>query len=255
MLKCKLYYDVKFTFAMRASIQKNLSAELMDANAASNGGNFPLLDSYKERKKVVMDVNLQENNAKDMQVRLESEAQKKLDVKTLTLTGVMAALICVLGPLSIPLPVSPVPISLGTLAVYFAMYVLGMKKGVMSCCIYLLLGFAGMPVFTAYTGGIAKVLGPTGGYLIGYIFMAVIGGFFIDKWKGAIAYSLIGIVLGTIVMYAFGTLWLSYQAGMGFGAALAAGVLPFIPGDLAKILVAMIVGKQVRSRLNKAGYL
>lgn len=50
MLKCKLYYDVKFTFAMRASIQKNLSAELMDANAASSGGNFPLLNSYKERK-------------------------------------------------------------------------------------------------------------------------------------------------------------------------------------------------------------
>lgn len=230
--------------------------------------------NYKERKKVVMDVNLQENNTKDIQVRLESEvqkdekehiskyeednetkAQKKLDVKTLTLTGAMAAFICVLGPLSIPLPVSPVPISLGTLAVYFAMYVLGMKKGVMSCCIYLLLGFAGMPVFTAYTGGIAKVLGPTGGYLIGYIFMAVIGGLFIDRWKGAIAFSLIGIMLGTVVMYAFGTLWLSYQAGMGFGAALAAGVLPFIPGDLAKILIAMIVGRQVRSRLNRAGYL
>lgn len=202
-----------------------------------------------------MHVNLQGNNTKDVQVRLEAETQNKLDVKTLTLTGAMAALICVLGPLSIPLPVSPVPISLGTLAIYFAMYVVGMKKGVMSCCIYLLLGFAGMPVFTAYTGGIAKVLGPTGGYMIGYIFMAVIGGFFIDRWKGAMTFSFIGMVLGTIVMYAFGTLWLSYQAGIGFGAALAAGVLPFILGDLAKILIAMIVGKQVRSRLNRAGCL
>lgn len=87
--------------------------------------------------------------------------------------------------------------------------------------------------------------------LIG-LMAAVICGIFIDKWTSKRLLCFIGMVLGTAVCYLFGTLWLAYQAGLSFYAALAAGVIPFIPGDLIKIVIAMIVGTEVRKRLKKA---
>ena len=173
--------------------------------------------------------------------------------KTMSLIGVMAAVTCILGPLSLAIPVSPVPISLTNLAVYFAIYVLGMKRGTISYCIYLLLGLVGLPVFSAFTGGAGKLFGPTGGYLIGFIFMALICGFFIEKWEKKLYMHFIGMVLGTAVCYIFGTAWLAYTAHMGFAAALAAGVIPFIPGDLVKIIIAMIAGSVIRKQLKRAG--
>ena len=173
--------------------------------------------------------------------------------KTMALIAVMAAVTCILGPLSLAIPVSPVPISLTNLAVYFAIYVLGMKRGTISYCIYLLLGLVGLPVFAAFTGGAGKLFGPTGGYLIGFIFMALICGFFIEKWEKKLYMHFIGMVLGTAVCYVFGTAWLAYTAHMGFAAALAAGVIPFIPGDLVKIIIAMIAGPIIRKQLKRAG--
>ena len=108
-------------------------------------------------------------------------------------------------------------------------------------------------VFSAFTGGAGKLFGPTGGYLIGFIFMALICGFFIEKWEKKLYMHFIGMVLGTAVCYVFGTAWLAYTAHMGFAAALAAGVIPFIPGDLVKIIIAMIAGPIIRKQLKRAG--
>lgn len=176
----------------------------------------------------------------------------KFNTKTLALIGVMTAVICIMGPLSIPLPISPVPISLGTLAIYFTVYVLGMKKGTISCCIYLLIGFVGLPVFTAFSGGPAKLLGPTGGYLIGYIFMAMVCGFVVDKTNNTLL-CLLGMIAATVVLYLFGTIWIIHQTGMTLTAALSACALPFIPGDLAKMVIVLIAGPQIKKRLKKAG--
>jgi biotin transport system substrate-specific component len=95
------------------------------------------------------------------------------------------------------------------------------------------------------------LLGPTGGYIIGFLFMALIAGFFIDKFINNRYLCFVGMLLGTAVCYLFGTVWLSYQANMSTGAALAAGVIPFIPGDLVKIAVAAFIGPQIRKRLIK----
>ncbi len=184
---------------------------------------------------------------------------KKLTTYQLTLTAVMAAVICVLGPISIAIPVSPVPISLASMAVYLAVTVLGMKLGTLSCLIYLLLGLVGLPVFAGGSAGAAKLFGPTGGYLIGYLFLALIAGAFVgrfaeNKWKN-IAFAALGMILGTIVLYALGTAWLAYSAGMDFQAALWAGVIPFIPGDLVKMVIAVLLGSAVRGRLLRAGVL
>ena len=177
----------------------------------------------------------------------------KFNTKQMTLIGLMTAIICIIAPFSLNLPISPVPISLGTLAIYFVISVLGMKGGTISVLIYILLGLAGLPVFTNFSGGAAKLFGPTGGYIIGYIFLSLICGFFIDKFKNNIPLCFLGIVLGTVVFYLFGTVWLSYQASLTFPAALAAGVLPFIPFDLIKLVLAMLLGNQVRRRISRAG--
>ena len=184
---------------------------------------------------------------------------KKLTTYQLTLTAVMAAVIFVLGPISMAIPISPVPISLASMAVYLAVTVLGMKLGTLSCLIYLLLGLVGLPVFSGGSAGAAKLFGPTGGYLVGYLFLALIAGAFVgryteNKWK-SIAFAALGMVLGTMVLYALGTAWLAYSAGMDFQAALWAGVIPFIPGDLVKMVIAVLLGSAVRGRLLRAGIL
>lgn len=173
--------------------------------------------------------------------------------RQIALVGLMTAVICILGPIAVPLPFSPVPVSLTNLAIFLSLFVLGMKKGTISYVIYLLLGLVGLPVFSAFTGGPGKLLGPTGGYLIGFLFMAVISGIFIDKWTNSIVVCVTGMILGSTVCYLFGTVWLSFQGHMSFSAALAAGVLPFLPGDVAKMLIAAIAGRQIRKRLRKAG--
>lgn len=177
----------------------------------------------------------------------------KFSVKQLALVGLMAAVICILGPLAFYIPLSPVPISLGMLAIYFVTSVVGMKLGTVSVLIYILLGLAGAPVFTGFTGGPAKLFGPTGGYIIGYIFMALICGFFVDKFGNRLPFYFSGMLLGTAVCYLFGTAWLGLLMDMTFGQALAAGVLPYIPGDLVKLGIAMATGIQIRKRLLKAG--
>lgn len=173
----------------------------------------------------------------------------------MALMGLMTAVICVIAPFSITIPFSPVPLSLGTLAIYFVISVLGMKRGVISVLLYLLLGFVGIPVFSNFTGGIGKVLGPTGGYLMGYLFLALICGFFIDRWPGSFFLRFTGMILGTAVCYLFGTLWLSYQASMSFTQALFSSVVPFLPGDFVKLLIGLLVGQQLRKRLLIAGLL
>ncbi len=175
-------------------------------------------------------------------------------LRQLTAVALMAAVMCLLGPLALNIPfISPVPISLGMLGVYLAVSILGMKAGTLSVAVYIILGFIGIPVFTNFTGGVSKLLGPTGGYIIGYIFMALICGFFMDRWESRFWVCFLGMVLGTAVCYLFGTVWLAFQMSLTFPQALASGVLPYIPFDLAKLLLALILGRQVRKRLKKAG--
>lgn len=183
----------------------------------------------------------------------QSEFTREGKGRELALIGLMTSLLCILGPLSVPLPFSPVPISLTNLGIYFALYVLGRKRGCISYLIYLLMGFIGIPVFSGFTGGPAKLLGPTGGYLIGFILMGLLAGVCIDKKPYRPFLCLLGMAAGTAVCYLFGTFWLAEQADLTFGGALAAGVIPFLPGDFVKMLIAMTAGPVIRKRLQSAG--
>ena len=179
---------------------------------------------------------------------METKAKNK--VYPLAMTAVMAAVMCVLGPMSIP--IGPVPISFTNLVIYLALYILGWKRGTLSYVVYMLIGMVGMPVFSGYSGGMGKLFGPTGGYIIGFIPMAIIAGIVIDKCRNR-GVQLVAMVVGTAVCYAFGTAWFCVQAGYAVGAALGLCVFPFIPGDLAKIVIAMVAGPMIRSRLERAG--
>jgi biotin transport system substrate-specific component len=172
--------------------------------------------------------------------------------KKLTLTALMAAIICVLGPLSVPLPSSPVPISLTMVGIYLAVYAVGMGGGTSAYLVYLLLGLVGLPVFSGFTGGAGKLFGATGGYLIGFIFTGLISGFFIDRWWKNRVISAVGMILGIAVAYVFGTVWLAYMAGMTFAQALATGVIPYVGFDLVKIIVLVIVGPELKKVLIRA---
>ena len=187
-----------------------------------------------------------EKGAADKAVSDGAKKKKLFSTEQMALIGVMTAVTCILGPLVIPLPISPVPISFTNLAVYLAVYVLGTKAGTISYLVYLLLGFAGLPVFSGFTGGIVKLAGPTGGYMVGFIFMALIAGWAIDRFPGKYALQAAGMVLGTAVCYVFGTVWLAGQLGIGFAAGLGVGVIPYLPGDAVKILFAVMVGARVR---------
>lgn len=184
-----------------------------------------------------------------------SGTKHSFTVKQLALIGLMAAVICVLGPFALQIPVSPVPISLGTLAIYFVISVLGMKLGTISVLIYILLGLAGVPVFAGFAAGPGKLFGPTGGYIIGYILLALISGFFVDRFGKRIPLYLLGMILGTAACYLLGTLWLAFQLDKTFLQALSLGVIPYIPGDIVKLILATAVGFQIRKRLLKAGLL
>ena len=178
------------------------------------------------------------------------ETEKKFSITQIAVIGVMTAVICILAPFS--LPIGPVPISFTNLAIYIALYVLGMKRGTISYLIYLLIGLVGVPVFSGFTGGPQKLFGPTGGYLIGFIPMAVITGIVIDKCMKKWYFCLLAMIAGTWVCYLFGTAWLAFQANMTFKAARAAGVIPFIIEDLIKMVLALLIGPQIHKQLVKA---
>lgn len=167
--------------------------------------------------------------------------------------ALFAAIMCILGPLSIP--IGPVPISLTTLVIYTMVYILGMKKGTVSCIVYILLGLVGLPVFSGFSGGPAKLLGATGGYIIGYIFVVLIAGAIVDHWSQKYWLHFIGFIVGTAVLYAFGTAWFIFLMKCELGYAMSVCVIPFIPGDLCKIVLAMLLGSQVRRALTKAGFI
>ena len=176
---------------------------------------------------------------------------QKIKTKQMVLIALMTAVTCVLGPLSIPLPFSPVPISLTNFAIFLAIFVLGMKSGTISFIIYLLLGAVGVPVFSSFRGGFQVLAGPTGGYLIGFIFLALIMGFALDHFDRKLVPTIIGMIIGMAVCYAFGTVWLAKLLSLSIKEGLMMGVIPYLPGDAAKIIIAAIVGPKLYGATQK----
>ena len=169
--------------------------------------------------------------------------------KLMVQIALVTAVICVLSPFTIPLPFSPVPISLTIFAIYLGLYALNWKWGTVSILLYILIGLVGVPVFSGFSGGPGKLLGPTGGYIIGYIFVGIIAGWFIDK-SDKIYMHAIGMVIGVAVCYAFGTVWFMYvyartSGPIGVMTALSWCVLPYLLPDAVKIALASVLATRL----------
>ncbi|MTI95257.1 MAG: biotin transporter BioY [Firmicutes bacterium] len=160
--------------------------------------------------------------------------------------ALLAALTAALAYIIIPLPFSPVPVTLQTLGVMLAGVVLTPHQAALAMGVYVLLGAIGAPIFSGGTAGLGTLLGPAGGYLVGFVpgaaLIAIIRGN-----DGRITRLTTAVITGGLLaIYLPGTLWLSYVTGMGFTAALTVGTLPYIPGDLLKALAAIALGNRLK---------
>lgn len=176
--------------------------------------------------------------------------------KKFVLCAVTAALTCVLAPISFVIATA-IPITLGTLAVMLSGTLLGGCCGAVSQAIYLLIGVVGLPVCAGWTPALPRLIGPTGGYLIGYIPLAFLSGALYTAWgknaRGVKKYAALtgGMLIGTAVLYAIGTAWYCVYSGANTAAALAVCVLPFLPGDAVKIAAVAILTPQLEKALDK----
>lgn len=190
--------------------------------------------------------------------------QTKLDVfrwryaltvpRKLALSLAMAAVVGLLAQARIPLPWSPVPITGQTFGVLLAGVLLGSWWGGVSLVIYAALGIAGVPWFQGFSGGLAYLAGPTGGYVIGFILAALFLGYFTDKYVRSRSFlSMLGLMLfaNFILIYGPGLLqlglWVNLVNGqpVAFGGLLAMGALPFIAGDITKAAAAALIARAI----------
>ncbi len=173
---------------------------------------------------------------------------RKLKTVDLVYIAIFAALMAVCSWISIPMVV---PFTLQTLGVFLAVGILGGKRGTIAVLVYILLGAVGLPVFANFKGGPGALLGTTGGYIIGFLFTALVM-WAMERIPGGKGFwRILSMLTGLFVCYAFGTAWfmLVYArdtGAIGVGAALLMCVVPFIVPDVAKIVAAYVLSNRLR---------
>lgn len=165
-------------------------------------------------------------------------------LRSMVYASLMAALTAVGAYIAIP--IGPVPIVLQNLFVMLTGLLLGSRWGLISIGIYLLAGAVGLPVFAGGTGGIAKFLGPTGGYLLGFAAAVYLIGLISERGRGSVAVDVLAMLVGSLVIYATGVGWLKVVTSMSLAKAASVGMLPFLIGDALKIGVAIPIARAVR---------
>ena len=178
-----------------------------------------------------------------------SVSKTKPFLKTLDLAyiAIGAVLIAICSWISIP---TTVHFTLQTFAVFFVLSLLGGKRGTISVLIYILLGAVGLPVFAQFTAGLGTLLGMTGGYIVGFIFIGLIYWLAVSLFGKKLWVQIVSLLLGLAICYAFGTFWFmtvyAKQSGaIGLATALSWCVIPFILPDLAKLGLALVLSRRL----------
>ena len=177
----------------------------------------------------------------------EARARNMFSAGEITYAGLFVAAMAICSWISIPMTI---PFTLQTFAVFLATAVLGMRLSTITVVVYVLLGAAGLPVFSGFRGGIGVLMGPTGGYIIGFIFSALVTGFMIEHLGRDKRVMAAAMVVGLLVCYAFGTVWFIQMYTRTSGAVSLASVLgwcviPYILPDCVKILAAIVVAERL----------
>jgi len=179
---------------------------------------------------------------------------KSSHLRMLIITSLFAAIISVLAQISIPMPLG-VPITGQTLAIGLAATILGSRYGTLAALLYMIMGGIGVPVFAQFTGGPGVLLGPTGGFIVGFIPTTFFMGYYLEKTSFTVGHALIANVIGMFVTLIFGTIWLKYAASYTWAVAMTAGFTPFLIGGFIKAFIAATLGIVIRQRLNAANLL
>lgn len=174
---------------------------------------------------------------------------KKITIFEMCITAFFAALTAILTQIAIP--IGPVPITLGTFSVFLTGALLGAKLGAVSQTVYVLLGIFGVPVFASFRAGVGVLLGPTGGYLWGYILAAGLVGFISKRYGNKIYVLVLAMFAGYCVYTTTGTCWYVFSTETGVAEALMVCVVPFIPGDALKIVLAVVLAQRLNPVLQK----
>lgn len=174
-------------------------------------------------------------------------------LRMMIVTALFAAIVGVLAQVTIPLPL--VPITGQTLGIGLAATILGSRYGTISVTLYMLLGAVGIPVFASFSAGLGVLIGPTGGFIVGFIPTAFIIGIYLEKRGFTIKNAIVANIIGMFVTLAFGTVWLKIAADLNWTGAFMGGFAPFIPVGIIKALLAGWVGILVRNRLTSANLL
>ena len=182
---------------------------------------------------------------------MEAFVSPKLNTRDMVYIALSAVLIAVCSWISIP---SVVPFTMQTFGVFLTVAVLGGKRGTLAVLVYLLLGVMGLPVFAGFSGGIGSLMGSTGGYIIGFLFLALIMWAMERLWGTGTGMLALSMVLGLLVCYAFGTAWFmlvyARTAGsIGLWTALLWCVFPYILPDLAKIALALVLRRRLAAAI------
>jgi len=173
----------------------------------------------------------------------------KLHSSDMAQVGLICAVLCIISPIAIAIPLSPVPLSFSLVAIFLSVYVSGYRRALMGCGLYLLLGGIGLPVYAGGMAGIGRLFGPTGGYLFGYLAVIYVFGKVSDRSGSGKWLQVVGMLLGLISLYGLGTVWLKVQSGMDLWTAFMVGTVPYIPADLVKIVFSMLGGRNNRKRI------
>lgn len=177
--------------------------------------------------------------------KIRYSGKAKSTTKDLVLIAMFAVTTAALAQIAIPMPFTQVPISLATFAVFLSGGLLGAKRATAAQLVYVLLGVIGLPVFANFNGGFGVIAGPTGGYIVGYIATALIVGIAKDKFPHKRWCFVLCMVLGTIVCYTLGTAWFMFVSHNNIWSSLLMCVIPFLPGDLLKIILAIFVTERL----------
>ncbi len=175
--------------------------------------------------------------------------EKRMKTLDLVYIAIGAALITVCSWISIP---TTIPFTLQTFAIFSVLLILGGERGTISTLVYVLMGAVGIPVFSGFTGGFGILMGNTGGYIIGFMFIGLIYSVSVKLFGEKIRVKIPALLAGLLVCYAFGTAWFMYvymrnTGAVGLMTVLSWCVFPFIIPDLAKMAIAFIISKRVRS--------
>jgi biotin transport system substrate-specific component len=170
-------------------------------------------------------------------------------LRWMVLASLMAALTAVGAYIHVP--IGPVPIVLSTLFVLLSGLLLGSRWGLASMALYLFVGAIGMPVFSGGRGGFAHFLGPTGGYLFGYLLASLLTGLISERSHGNFFWEIIAVIIGSLAIYGLGVPWLKTVTQMSWPKAVIVGMVPFLIGDAVKASVALILARAVRPILDR----